>query len=475
MEEGISIRRSIWISSLITLAALALFIGVAMFIPSPEGGTGLLLLSLFLALVPALIWLAFFYQQDRSEPEPKRLVARMFIFGALGGLLVATPAVSDLLQSTINQAPNLVVRFVITLLTLSLLQELIKVAMVRYVILGTVEFDRHPDGIVYGLAAGLGFATMLTIAYVLRSSGVIPLASAIRAVDNALVHGVLAAVSGYYIGRVKIDGKKLGWMVQGLAIVTVINALYQTASDQLSRLLTFNPWYSLMVSAVLAVIVGVVLFLFFQRALLRASGVLSTVSVQAHARSKVMPWDIHERYDRLLIGGLVAAVAVLVASNLLLSSRSVAYSGGELPADFRYPVGWSVRAEAGSHVSVIDLASTGGFKPMIFVESNKVRADSSLDLLVADQAAAYASTVTLYDEIDRTTDLVVDGQPATQIWYRYAASTPSGPALIEGINTYVLAGGHLYTFRYEAEADAFAQRLSAYERVLRSARLRAGQ
>ena len=76
--EETSYRRSVWVSSLIALVGLALFIGIAVLIPPPAGQVGVLLLSLFLALIPAAIWLVFFYQQDRAEPEPKQLVVRIF-------------------------------------------------------------------------------------------------------------------------------------------------------------------------------------------------------------------------------------------------------------------------------------------------------------------------------------------------------------------------------------------------------------
>jgi RsiW-degrading membrane proteinase PrsW (M82 family) len=93
----------------------------------------------------------------------------------------------------------LIPRIVLTVLSISLMQEVLKLAMVRYVVLGTDEFDRHPDGIVYGLATGVGFATVLTVEYILRVGGVVPQAGAIIAVQNALLHGALGAVTGYYM------------------------------------------------------------------------------------------------------------------------------------------------------------------------------------------------------------------------------------------------------------------------------------
>src|SRR5690349_6278895 len=46
-------------------------------------GAWLVVAGLVMAIVPALIWLFAFLQQDRLEPEPKRYVFSVFILGAL--------------------------------------------------------------------------------------------------------------------------------------------------------------------------------------------------------------------------------------------------------------------------------------------------------------------------------------------------------------------------------------------------------
>jgi RsiW-degrading membrane proteinase PrsW (M82 family) len=473
VEEGLSLRRSIWVSSLITLLGLAIFIGIAAVIPWPAGTMGRSLLGVFLALVPAVIWLVFFYQQDRAEPEPERLVIRMFVFGALAAAAVSV--VSQDIDKTIGQYSNLIVRLLLTIFSISLLQEVLKVAMVRYVLLGTNEFDEYPDGIVYGLASGLGFATILTITFVLRSSGVIPLAGAIRAVNNALVHGALGAVSGYYLGRVKFDGKKLSWMAQGLAIVTVVNGLYRVLGDELSNTLVFTPWYGLGAAAVLAIVAVAVLFAFFRRAMLRARGDLSTVSQQIHARSLEMPWDIHVRYDYLLIAGLVVGLVVGLGSGIILHGQSVTYEGEALPVTFVYPTGWAVQTEGAGGLTLRDLTSGGAFKTTISVVSNKTRPDTELDLLLTQQVAAYMQYATMYTEVGRHEDITVDGYPTVQVEYKYATETASGPAVVRGIATYVLVESRLYTLRYEADPLNYENALGRYEQLVQSTRFETGQ
>lgn len=466
MEEGLSYRRSIWASSLITLVGLIIFIGIAAVIPTPSSNAGLLALGVLLALIPALIWLSFFYQQDRTEPEPERLVLRMFVFGALAAL--AFVPVGQQMEQVLNQYSNPFIRLPLTIVSLSLMQETIKVGMVRYVLLGTNEFDEYPDGIVYGLASGLGLATVLTVATIVKASGMIPLAGASIAVNNALVHGVLGAVTGYYLGRVKLDGKKLPWMMRGLAIAAVVNGMYTVLSSELSNRLAFNPWYSLGAAVILAAVVGVVLFSFFRRALRRATGDLSTVSIQAHARSMDMPWDIHPRYDYLLIGALVLALASGLGANQLLRTQTLRYQSDALPVAFTYPKGWAIHSESPGEFSLRDLSSSNTFKTTISVVSNKTRGGTPLDLLTAQQITADSRFKVMYTELGTQQATTVDGNPAISVEYQYVTQTPSGPAVARGIVTYTLVEGRLFVFRYEADPLNFPDGLNAYQRLLNS-------
>ncbi len=68
-------RKHVWRNEFLLIISLIVFVGVvyaldAVFKPVFTA-TGLLLIGIFLALVPAAIWLIFFYLQDRAEPSPK--------------------------------------------------------------------------------------------------------------------------------------------------------------------------------------------------------------------------------------------------------------------------------------------------------------------------------------------------------------------------------------------------------------------
>jgi hypothetical protein len=257
-------------------------------------------------------------------------------------------------------------------------------------------------------------------------------------------------------------------MVQGIALVTVLNGLYRVFSDELTGRLIFNPWYSLAAAVALAVVVGVILFYFFQRALRRASGDLTTVSLQAHARSKVIPWDIHSRYDALLVGALLLAVLVGWGVGGVLSGQTVEYQGVELPVMFRYPVRWAVQSGGTGDLAIRDLSSSSSAKPVINVTSDKLRSQAELDFMVVERQTRDEQQYLLYTRTSQETTLEVAGHQGVQVGYRYVSESSSGPTVVRGVVTYVLVEGRLFEFRYEAVPTEFDQNWSAYQRLLGS-------
>ena len=95
-------RYGSWISSLLLILALAGFVALAIyFAPRYVAGlTGwqLVAFGLMMALVPALLWLIFFYLQDRLSPEPKGNVFGVFVLGGLLAAAIGQPVIERIFQ-----------------------------------------------------------------------------------------------------------------------------------------------------------------------------------------------------------------------------------------------------------------------------------------------------------------------------------------------------------------------------------------
>ena len=171
------------------------------------------------AVLPALLWLIYFYRQDRL-PEPPALVLRTFLFGALAVL----PAALIERRFVTNLGPGTPVFDVLVLsfLVIGLAEELSKLATISLSVGRSGAIDSGVDGVVYGVSAGLGFAMLENIFYINSFGiGVAP----IRAIISNLAHALFSGVMGYhYAHGILWNRRKEKW--RGLAWAVFLHGLY---------------------------------------------------------------------------------------------------------------------------------------------------------------------------------------------------------------------------------------------------------
>lgn len=256
---------------IILVAVLVVFAGVValfagVFEWRPEGLT-LVLAGLTLGIVPAAVWLVAFYRQDRLEPEPKHYVLGTFILGGVTAEAIARPVLRDFyqIQTWLYDTPVLAVLG--SILVVGFVQEFLKYAVVRYTVFNSPEFDERVDGIIYGAAAGLGFATVVSFRYVLESGGVDLGVGAMQIAIWALAHASYAGVTGYFLGRAKFEQMGPLWLPLGLTIAAVLNGGTSYVLRELPSVGTvgYNVWAGLIAAAVLAGATFAVLFATIRR------------------------------------------------------------------------------------------------------------------------------------------------------------------------------------------------------------------
>jgi RsiW-degrading membrane proteinase PrsW (M82 family) len=266
-------RPSFWRSGLLSLAGLVLFVVLVALIPWPPlEGVQLLAVGVILALVPAMIWLVFFYQQDRKEPEPKRVVLRVFLFGALmaGG---AGQRIIDLFRVEEWSYGSAWLQLGALILIVGFTEEFFKYAAVRYTVFPTDDFSGRVDGIIYGVTAGLGYATALNLTYVISNQGVVPFVGSLRMIDTALVQAGLVAITGYFLAGARSGDRPVWWVPAGLTIAAVLNGLVAFLREEVTAQgLTARPLNALFLSFALLTVALGVLFFMLRRAEWRARG-----------------------------------------------------------------------------------------------------------------------------------------------------------------------------------------------------------
>ncbi len=155
------------------------------------------LLLIGCAVAPGIALMSFFYLRDSCDSEPLSLVGLLFFLGMLSTIPVMyfSDWVSQSIESPYARA----------FFSVALIEEFAKYILTVIFALRLREFDEEIDGIVYAVAASLGFATLENIikALVLGWETV-----AIRAFFTVPGHALFAVTMGYYLGKAKFATNK---------------------------------------------------------------------------------------------------------------------------------------------------------------------------------------------------------------------------------------------------------------------------
>lgn len=259
-------RRGFWLAALMELGGLFVFVAIFNLISDIGAnwdGPGLILLGLLMSLVPAVLWLFFFYRLDRLEPEPKTKLLTIFGLSALVTAAIAHPLLENFFEIDRWLYSSLGTQLFGGILLVGFVQNAVIYLVVRYGIYPSPEFDERVDGVIYAIAAGLGLSTVVNFFYVVEHGGVDLGIGAIRIVVNALAYASFAGVLGYFLGQARFERTPSYYLPAGLALSAALNGIFFLMEDRVTADgLTVNPWNGLILATLFAVVtLGVVFWL----------------------------------------------------------------------------------------------------------------------------------------------------------------------------------------------------------------------
>jgi RsiW-degrading membrane proteinase PrsW (M82 family) len=185
-------------------------------------------LALFGAL-PALLAMAYVDRLDAKRPEPQRTLRRVALAGAVSGVLVV--ALGTVLRPLGPLAGTYAAAFYDAFVVAALPEEAVKLAAMLLFAWRRPEFDERMDGIVYGARAGLGFALVENVVYLLLIPHSLAefvslfVARALLAVPG---HAAWGAILGYFAARRRFDGRGPG-MLGGYLLAVLLHGLYDAS------------------------------------------------------------------------------------------------------------------------------------------------------------------------------------------------------------------------------------------------------
>ena len=253
-----------WRAGLAQIAGMGLFSAAVAALAAALGEIDrpvLILSGILLALVPSALWIAFFYHQDRLEPEPKARIGLVFLLAVLLTEAVGVRLVDDWFQVPRWATANTLTSLLAAILIFGFTMQAIAYAAVRAIVYDTAEFDERMDGIVYGTVGGLGVAALLNLRFVLDNGGVALAPGVIQTATTALAQASCGGVMGYFLAGAKFEHRPVWWVPLGVALAAVLNgALAWLLSEVSAAGLAVQPWRSLALGlgAALAVFAGLV-------------------------------------------------------------------------------------------------------------------------------------------------------------------------------------------------------------------------
>ena len=439
-NKAIYNRKGVWRTAIAAVVALLIFVAAVVildlvFKPQLSGGI-LILTGLILALVPAALWLVFFYQQDRLEPEPVGNVVRMFVIGlALAGA-IGVPITDQLFAVQNWLYRDTLTTWVGSIFITGGVAAFIIYATVRYFMFDEPEFDERTDGVVYATAAALGYATFLNLQFILASGGARLGTGEIFVAEVALAFAAFGGLLGYFLGRAKLEQDPIWWLPLGLVLTAFLGGLFVVLRGQLdpgsitfagrgSGLPSFN---GLILAGILAVIVTVIVSYLIGLDIKR-----SLDSKQPAATVDPTVGDRQANYATVGVFALMLIIGGLVGSNAVNKTNSFSVPG----VQGAYPASFSVSTTSGDLFRAVDTVGTGAE----FVITAPAGTDPAA---ISNQLAGSRSTDYSLYKVMSTAKTNVNSQPATV--QRFAYVDPNGltgaaPQVHQGIDYIFVING----------------------------------
>ncbi len=178
-------------------------------------------MTVTLSFLPSLIILRFFYKRD-LYPESRKVLLKTFGLGFI--LAIPVLAITSPLAPLVWKIENpMFAAMYWSLFCAAIPEEFFKFLILTRYCVKTSTFNKPMDGIVYGVTASLGFATIESMMYISRVGWTAAIPRALTAVP---AHACFGVVMGYFISQEHFNNKKKFSIGFGLLVAIFLHALY---------------------------------------------------------------------------------------------------------------------------------------------------------------------------------------------------------------------------------------------------------
>jgi len=211
----------------------------------------IVLLAFVAAFVPAFLWLVFIYRRDRFEPEPKTLIARLFLWGLAAGpwasgmnILIAHVFTPGIDQARQDGAFFIAGLFLFLLVAFSALnEEVMKYVVVSSRVRDEPAFNEPVDGMIYMSAAAIGFSAGENVVYIantyfgllgdttkpgvaLALINAFLVTAPLRALLSTIGHITWSGITGWFLSRHHLEKGSGRMLIGGVLLAASFHTAY---------------------------------------------------------------------------------------------------------------------------------------------------------------------------------------------------------------------------------------------------------
>jgi RsiW-degrading membrane proteinase PrsW (M82 family) len=191
-------------------------------------------------ILPALIWLYYWLQEDKAHPEPNRLIIRTFIFGMLSAIaaIVIQKTTNRLVLQGVSVQLSFYTNYIPAMIALVIgatSEEVVKYLGAFFGGLRNKENDEPIDPIIYLITAALGFAALENTLYLIHpifqgDTTAALITGNLRFIGATLLHISASAVIGIFIALsyYKNDYLKSRYLLTGFVLSAALHSIFNS-------------------------------------------------------------------------------------------------------------------------------------------------------------------------------------------------------------------------------------------------------
>jgi len=211
-----------------------------------------------LGILPSLIWLLFYLKED-VRPEPKKMVLKIFFYGALFAFPVAIFEIFILKIISELKFSQLLAKILENFLAIAFVEEIGKYLVVKTAVLKNKELDEPIDLMIYMIISALGFAAVENVFLVFSKKGYFALLIG-RFLSATFLHALCSGILGYFLVISFFEPKKKKiFLPLGFLLVTTLHGFYDFSIMEIEGNL------KVLIVTLILIFSAIFLKIFFQR------------------------------------------------------------------------------------------------------------------------------------------------------------------------------------------------------------------